>query len=318
MIRTSLLVGAVALLAGGCAKPRVQEEPVVPSTAPDRVNVTWIHVPGDDPATALRNRLREDKSFHGLLLIDTGENLLDPRSVRLTWEGEPIDHFVYYKSPGSALLFVLPDQEPFRQQTVGYLKIHGAMLGENRTAVIQEFPLLFSDDDFEEQETARKNRGGERIQVVNPERRPIEGAWLFGQRREDLVTRSDEGGMFQLDAPSRSSSPIHYAWADGFWTHAFDPVHERRVTLLPRLDATNVELDFTLTSPDGERIDSALLLVADDTYLHWRGSAMNTSIPADRDAKVLIMAPGHSQRLLDINELTDGNKVELIRSSGSN
>lgn len=315
MKRASLLLIATALLFGGCAKPRVTEEPSGPSRAPDLVNVNWTHSMGNEPAQALRQRLREDKSFHGLLLIDSRENLLDPRSVRVTWEGEPIDSFVYYKTPGSALLFILPDQEPFREHSIGYLKIHGAMLGENRTGVIEEVPLLFSPEDFEEMKVAREARGGERIRVVDHNGTPIEGAWLFGQRREDLVTRSTSDGFFQLDAPSRSSSPIHYTWANGFWTHPFDPVHERQVALQPRADSTTLELDFVLKSTDGVRIDNALLLVGDDLFLHWQGTAIRSTMPEYREVGVLIMAPGHSQRLLSIEDLQNGATVELNRTS---
>lgn len=310
------LVLAIPFLSAGCARVDIREEPPEPSRAAEHVHVHWIHEPPNDPSEALRLRVQKDKSFHALLTIagagERGGVLLDPRSVYVTWNGEAVPFQVYYKSVGSALVFVMPNEEIFAEVPMGYLRIYGSLLGEKSTTQLGEVPILFDGTDFEMQQVARNNRRGERIQVLDESGSSIEGAWLFGQRREDLVTRSNERGFFLLDAPGRSTAITHYAWSDSHWTLPFDPVHERRLTLQSRDSSKTIDLDFVLRSTDGEAIDNALLLVSDDQYHHWENRGPLTIPVPDREGvDILVLAPGHAVRRLPIDQFLDGSEILL-------
>lgn len=312
--RHATLAATAAVLATGCA--RWAPPPPEPSRAPETVVFRFLHDGPEGAEAALVGRLNEDKSLHAILSLPETRRrdgaLLDPRSVTVTWNGRELPIYTYYKAPNVALLFVLPGMEIFVEEPEGTLRVEASLLGERSRGLLHESPLTFTSDDMEARAEAAAARLGQGLLFRNAEGEPIEGAWIFGQRREDLVARTGAEGTVLLDAPARSTAPIHYAWSGDHWTERFDPVYQSTVTLIPRTDSRTATLTLRPTCPAGDRVEEGLLLVGDDYFHHWVwGQRARLDLPPQPDVPALLLAPGFEKLPSTVDTLAAEGRVTL-------
>lgn len=304
---------SVILLAAGCS--HLPFTPPEPSRAPEEIVFRFLHDHPDGEAAALARRLGEDKSLHAILSLPETRRvdgaLLDPDSVIATWNGRPLPAHMYYKAPTVGLFFILPGDDILAAEPEGILRVEASLLGERSRGVLFGARVFLTGADLENRGAAAGARRGQQLRLEGGDGGPVEGAWIFGQRREDLVARTDARGIVLLDAPARSSAPIHYAWADGYWTERFDPVRRSAVTMTPRRDARRVSVTLRPEGPDGGRVEEGLLLVGDDYFHHWTwGRSGRLRVPVE-DVPALLLAPGYEKYTTTIDAIAEDGTVTL-------
>lgn len=259
---------------------------------------------GDGPSS-LRTRLLDGRNIQVLLpVVDgtkVGGRLLDPESVDIAWEGESLDQFLYYKTPQLALLFAILSPDALRAHPKGELLIRGRLHGSASDDLTSSVLFNFAPAEIDRIAT-NQARDGRSVLLLDPEKKPVGGGFLFGQRREDLYTLSDSEGVAILDRPDRSSSATHFAGREGFWTLSFDPVSSRTLTLQPRTETVTRPVELKVRSTTGEPISNGLLLVQNTYYLWWEGGApVDLHAPPGREIEATLMVAGYSPQLLRIS-----------------
>jgi len=194
---------------------------------------------GTDPGEPVARLVSRGRTIQ--LIVQPGARaLLDPTSIAVTWLGQPIPAVAYYLDPQFAIVIAVADGTVAGGP--GELAVRGTLLdgaGEfSRTIAV---PAIVPSGDQPEK-TATSSR---QIRVVDGKGAPVAGAFVFGQQRADLLTRTDARGRATLDAITRGTPDPHWAWADGTWAEPFDP----RTSPTVQLTAAPPELAGRLVVP---------------------------------------------------------------------
>lgn len=264
------------------------------SSAPAQVTFELPRSQNATTTETLHQLISTGTAFSVILIPEKG-SLLDPNTVSLQWAGEPVPHFLHYKVPATGVLVGLLPGELIRQNPSANLTFSAATHGQQQPARLR-VALRFHQDDIR-----LEPRRGPRIHVLDDRGTPRPNALVFGQRRRDLLTRTDAQGVAILDAPTRGGTSPHYARADGFWTSSFDPLTSRTVRLLPcQVSDPYVRVRLPALPPGSATPEEALLLVADDYYRFARWEEeVQLQVPPGRPPRVLLLAPGLRPQLLD-------------------
>lgn len=215
----------------------------------------------------LRQRFIQGKNFQAIAPIEAGK-LLDPRTVETRWNGRPIPHYLFYKTPEVALLFMLPDGE-ISQAGEGRLTISASLLNGPKAAA-ESVSVHIREGDIALRASAREALQGRRITVTSLEGEPIAGAFVFGQRRSDLLTGTDERGVALMDSPERSAGRAHIAWKEGYWPVFFDPLMNAAPKLAPiAAGAKGTTFPYPILNHAGEEITDGLILIGADLFIRW-------------------------------------------------
>jgi hypothetical protein len=272
----------------------------------------------DGPTTAsLKQRLLGGKNFQAMILLPDarGRNspLLDPHTVSVKWCGAPRPAYVYYRVPALALVFALLDADTLIANPAGNLEVTAALVSADKQSVHEVFPLQFSAAEIEQLRLAQESLSGRPIKVLNQSGDGVAGAFVFGQRRSDILTRTDAAGAATLDVPSRSSSPTHHAWHPEYFAARFDPLTSTTITLTARRDAATT---FTITArpvaPDGAAVRDAILIVNYVDYYVWpTNDVVRISAPRDRDVQLTILAAGFAPTAIKLSAALTAEKIVL-------
>ncbi len=242
---------------------------------------------------ALRERMLTGQNLQALAVIQSGENgsgrLLDPDSFSANWGDTPLPTFVYYKNPATALVFALPDISIIANEPESELSMTAKLIGDEEISAGWRLPISLTKEDVDTIRDRQKNMAGRTVLVTDSETgNPIKGAWVFGQRRGDLVTRSRDDGRALLTAPTRNAAGPHYAWADNYWTTDFDPVSSRTVPLIPMGDSL-FETEVTIKSPTGEVVDEAVLFIGNRSYAIAQSGVATVTFPRSVESPVALV-----------------------------
>ncbi len=300
------------LALSGCASRNAKPDVSLPAPAsndvesesPDlnqRVRMVLM-LPADvPPPVALKRRLLRGLNIQILVEVPSARrmdgNLLDPGSVAIEWAGKPLPHHVFYKRPDMALVFALFDPALLEEIPQGELTATAGLVGEEEMAAGWRLPLSFTPEEVSTAREAHEARGpggsGWRVRMLDPGGQPVGGAWMFGQRREDLLAMSGDNGVVLLDAENRNAPGPHYAWSPRHWTTEFDPIREPRVTVIPRTAATSRDVDLEVRRADGVPPSRSVVLIDNNHYGVYTDVAETVTVRRESATSLLVLSPGH-------------------------
>jgi len=240
----------------------------------------------------LRRAILAGRSIQATVAIDA-KSLLDPNSVAVEWNGQPIPHFVYYKQADFAMIFALPDFDRMAEREEGELTMTAKLVGADAIAAGWRLPVTISRDEATSAALAFHNRTGPATTIRGADGRPAAGAWFFGQRRADLLALADAEGRVILDAPSRNTPGPHYAWNAESWTAAFESMTNPDVTLVPREGNTRAG-SLVAVDVGGLAVQPIVVLVDNNSYVVSVGNSAKLDLRSDMETELLILSPGHA------------------------
>lgn len=309
----------MAVVAAGCARGPAPDPPLEPlSPASGRIEVVLMVGDNQTPTEYLNARLGQGRNWQAMVMAptsgDTPPRLLDPGSFTVRWNGRPITHHLYYKMPQGALLFIMPDHALLAAEPRGELIVAGRLLGDAAREAALRMVVEIDTAAAMAAPAAEAAKRGDRIRIVDTQGNPVPGALVFGQRREDLLARTNAQGIATLDAPTRNSAAPHYAWARGTWATRFDPVDSPTVTLLPIAASPETVVTLNTQCEDGGTVEGGLLLVGDTIYYEWRqGETFTIRRPPSTAGNALILTATHFAGNVPIESLETGATVTLRR-----
>jgi len=309
----TFLAGLCLAVAALCLPPAAHAE------LNQRLQIRLMLPPSVPPDHGVKQRLMEGKNLQAMIIVpqgqDVGGPLLDPASVSVTWNGKRQQHHLVYKAPSLALLFARVDDQVLAEQNE--LSVTARLIGSDPKAEVDAgwvLPITFSPAEIERIQQAPEPQG-RTVLIQAPSRKPIPGAYLLGQRREDVWALANDAGTVTLTAPTRNTMEIHYAGAPGYWTTPFDPVVSRTITLQPiPLKAKPEKVRLDLRDADGERIRNALLLVNEREYVPLlKGKTPRALLKKDGTDEVVVVAAGYRPLIVKLENPRKTVKATLER-----
>lgn len=279
-------------------------------------SVKLMGLPPGDPAVAVCERLAEGLAIQAVITIPSasqpGGDLLDPQSLEMMIDDQPLLTYLLYKTPNLGVAFGVPQRA--LETPPSELSLTVRLLGEPDIAAGWRLPLSPTAD-----QAARMARPAERqgrqVLILDEAGLPFVGARFFGQRREDLFAVTGADGLVVLDAPSRGSLELHYAWAPGTWMNRFNTMENESTTLTSRDGSTRSRrFDLTMRAAGGVRIDRALLLVNDLDWVEWQAER-SVTVPIRKGGPnyIHIIAPGFLTKPIELDERATGRIVWMDR-----
>ncbi|MDX2174878.1 MAG: hypothetical protein SF028_00245 [Candidatus Sumerlaeia bacterium] len=204
----TLLVLLAALAATACA-PRARlagADVLFPDLRPDTVDATMLHVAAGGAVVAFLSMPEAARP---------GGPVLDPASIRATFDGEPCAWHLVYRLPQLPAVAVLLPEDALARGG-GELRIRAGLLGHRGDAFDARRRLEPADG-------ARPIWSEFTVNVVDAQGDPMPGALLYGQHLKGLFRRTGGEGVAHLDALVRGRIEAHLAYAPGHWAAAFDP-----------------------------------------------------------------------------------------------
>ncbi|CAN5403221.1 hypothetical protein BH09SUM1_BH09SUM1_17490 [soil metagenome] len=298
-----IAIVAVALLASCASVEKSQDaEAALPQNTELQIKLlTETTIP---PSAGLRKRLVAGQNVQAMVSIPRAAQpdgrLLDPASVRVQWNGGEMDSYVFYKSPQVALIFAIVDEDAIT--TDSELSMTASLMGSNGMDAGWRLPVKFTDAEM----NAIANRpqpSGRSVTVLDENKNAVPDAFVFGQRREDLYTRTDAKGTALLNSPSRSSVERHDAWKDGYWNGFFDPIRQPTVTILSKGENSVWRtIRPNVTTSDGVAVDGGLLLVDNNYFVAFgNGRKLKLELQAGKN-DVLAIVPGYTPKAVEVPE----------------
>lgn len=260
---------------------------------PPEVVVRWLPAEGGDAGDVVRDRIEKGKNLQALVLIPEsatpGGPLLDPADVRVSWNGELLEHYTLFKRPDLALVFALPtiDEDALRTTSTLSLSLPFYQNGDRHEVESATSVPAGNVGELDNQSFRR------RLRIYGQDGEQLAGAYLFGQRREDLFTRADDNGRVVLDAPTRNAASPHIVWTESHWPVAFDPITSRTITLQYKQPEITREITVSVTGPNGEPVPNAILLSNHVEYTRFSGEPVTIEIPTIYPTPLYVVAPGY-------------------------
>lgn len=266
--------------------------------------------PQRDPAEAIRERISEGQNIQMIATLPGARlpngRLLDPNSVRVMWNEKPLPTYVYYKEPSTALVFALTDfiSGP------GELSATASLLDSGTIDSGWRLPIPVKSADQGTTDTTARGRA---ISVRWAEDdSPTSGSFVFGQRRSDLLTISDDRGLAWLDAPTRNTAGNHYAWRTDSWTTAFDPISSPTVSLYRRHPAAERPVTVHAHDAAGRSIDRGLVVVDHVRYVPLRHGLAEVMVRGEGETFVLVIAAGYEPAFTTVRDDEAEAAIQLI------
>ncbi|MBI1289755.1 hypothetical protein GC173_00730 [bacterium] len=320
-LRTALATLALTVMAlVGCRSTATTAAPVAEPSAPlnSRATIKLVNLEGHDPAGGVCERLARHQSIHAVIQVPDGAKpggpLLDPLSIEVALDEQPLETYILYRNPTVALVFATVDED--RATTPTELTITARFVDESDMAAGWRLPLSPTADQVARSH-APANRTGRTIRVMDVDGQGVAEARVFGQRREDLFAIADSDGHVILDAPTRSSFETHFAWAPGTWVTRFDAIREPEPVLVQRR-RTETHRSFTLdlVGSDGLPMNDAWLLVNDADWVRWTpGRIVRLPLRKDRKNLLNVIAAGYQVKAIEF-EKTPAEKRLVLEPLG--
>ncbi len=317
MIRPPALAGAVVLAALLPAAGAAGEEAPPDGELNVRLQVTVIETdPGEEgPAGEVLAAFRAGRAVSCLVRVpgaaQPGGSLLDPESVRFSWNGNLLPSFAYYHHPVSGLAFAILEQDTVRQSPEGELSLTARLVGEEEPAAGWRLPVDLTGG-LQDGTDAPARPEARTVTVQDKAGDPIGGAYFFGQSVEGLLTRSGPDGTVVLGRASVDPATRHHAWAAGYWTSRVNLLEDSRAVLRPAVEETARRLDVTVEDSDGAGISPVILDVEMGRYTVLEGSGPHAvTVPAEGDVRLVAVAAGWRARSVTVEEGKDSVRIVL-------
>lgn len=318
MIRTAALF-LTALLFLCTAFARGEEQPaIIPRL---------LGLEDGETSETLKRRFLEGQNLQLMLVLPEANEaegrLLDPRSVSVYWGRTRLPHFVYYRTPAMGLIFALLEPDAVsREKDSGLVVFAGltpAQPGERPFRLA--LPLSFEAEETDALARAHARRQGRPVSVRGPDGTPLHGAYVFGQRRGDMLARANSNGTVWLDRPARGTASPHHAWASGYWTLPFDPVSSQTLTLTPRgANPATKQLETTIRLDGHDTLPPIVLIAANytDYYISEYGEPVMISVPEHwEDIPLILFAPGSAPLSISLKDALNAAEIVLpVRADG--
>lgn len=318
MIRRALILLAMA---GSLSGQAAGEEP--PAEAAPDLNTELrflVFQQGEEstPDAAAGQALRRGEAMVLLVQVPAAAradgHLLDPQSVTFSWNGEPLDSFVYYHHPLHGLAFVFLDEEAVHATPEGELTATGSLLGREEPSAGWRLPLDLRDIPAPEDEPPA---GAGFALIEDEEGEPVAGGRLFGQGVAGIYGVSGADGLVALASESRDLSATLHAWAEGYWPRRTELLHGRRITLREREPEDLRRVDVYLESTLGVTPRLALLDLELGNYTVVEGPGPHRlTLPPDAGAHVTALLPGHQARTVEVPMESDTVHIVLEPIAG--
>lgn len=206
-----------------------------------------------------------------------GDALVDPQTLQLDIDGNPLRTGFYSKGRVGLLLAQLPDQdfEGTRTLTVSARNLAGHISDVVRARIVLGDGKAQTDPAAAGSKPARRRT----LQILGADpaapgqARPLPGATVIGQQLRALFAVAGAKGLVTLDAAERDLPEPHLVAANGYWTQALRLRELSSVTLRPMfggvlhgkrivIDPANGGDDPGPVSADGVRAADANLRTA--------------------------------------------------------
>lgn len=281
-----------------------------------RIQIRPMLEPGLSAAEGLRARLHRGLNVQAIVSIPgamkPGGTLLDPNAVSIRWNEEELPLYVHYKAPQTALLFALLPLATIEKEPTGELSVSARLLGSTDIDAGWRIPLTLTSDDLTTITLAREKRIGRAVTLLDEDSSPLEDAFLFGQRRLDLLGQSDANGIVMLDSFTRNDSEPHHAWSPGHWTRSFDPISTTTLTLARKDPARDRSIEVIVRDHFNVPMPEAVIIVENNFYFDYmRGAENRFNVPGGRAATLIVLGAGYDPVRVTVAENQERVEVRL-------